>query len=203
MNRTLAYYNANANEITASYEQVDFSRVVDRFAAELTTGGRVLDLGCGGGRDAARLVAQGYDVVAADGSDAMLERAIALHPGLIGRTVRTVLPGPLPFDTGAFDGVMSWAVIMHVAEPRLVDVFNELARVVRTNGILGYSVNTTRHGLDAACKDACGRHFTCLPADSWSRLHETAGFRTIYEEETDDITGRSGICWATFLARRV
>ena len=39
-------------------------------------------------------------------------------------------------------------------------------------------------------------------ADAWEHLHEGAGFRTIDLEETDDIVGRPGIRWATFLARR-
>ena len=202
MNRTLGFYDSHAREATASYERVDFSALVDRFAATLGPAGRVLDLGCGSGRDAARLLAGGYDVVAADGSEAMLAQATALHPELAGRTARVILPGALPFDRDAFDGVMSWAVIMHVPEAGLADVFGELARVVRTGGVLGYSVNTERAGLDANGTDARGRYFTCLTAGVWERLHEEAGFSTIDLEETDDIVGRPGIRWATFFARR-
>lgn len=203
MNPTLGFYDSHAEEATASYERVDFSRLVDRFAATLGASVRVLDLGCGSGRDAARMLARGYDVVTADGSEAMLAEATALHPELAGRTARVVLPGPLPFERDAFDGAMSWAVIMHVAEPELAGVFGELARVVRPGGVLGYSVNTERAGLDADGTDARGRHFTCLPAAGWERLHEAAGFTTMEREETDDITGRSGIRWVSFFARRV
>ncbi|MFW6312348.1 MAG: class I SAM-dependent methyltransferase [Spirochaetota bacterium] len=96
MNGTLGFYDSHAREATASYERVDFSPLVDRFAATLGPAGRVLDLGCGSGRDAARLLSGGYDVVAADGSEAMLAEATALHPELAGRTARVVLPGPLP-----------------------------------------------------------------------------------------------------------
>ncbi|MFI7099807.1 class I SAM-dependent DNA methyltransferase [Streptomyces sp. NPDC050161] len=44
-------------------------------------GARVLDLGCGTGRDAARLQAAGRRVVGADLSDAMLDHARSRHPG--------------------------------------------------------------------------------------------------------------------------
>jgi len=202
MNGTLRFYDSHAQETTASYEKVEFSRRVDRFAQALGPSGRVLDLGCGSGRDAARLLSGGYDVVAADGSEAMLAQATALHPELAGRTARVVLPGPLPFDRDAFDGVTSWAVIMHVAASELPHVFAELARVVRPGGILGYSVNTERAGLEAEGTDERGRHFTCLAAEAWERLHEEAGFSTMDCEETDDIVGRAGIRWVTFLARR-
>ncbi|MFW6312347.1 MAG: hypothetical protein ACOC2N_00495 [Spirochaetota bacterium] len=91
---------------------------------------------------------------------------------------------------------------MHVPEAGLAEVFGEIARVVRTGGVLGYSVNTERSGLDAEGTDERGRHFTCLAAEAWERLHEQAGFSTIDLEETDDIVGRPGIRWATFFARR-
>lgn len=200
--RTLHFYDSHATEVTNSYEDVDFSRIVDQFATTLVSGSRVLDLGCGSGRDAARLSSRGFDVVAADGSEAMLARTTTLHPELADNTVHVALPSALPFATDAFDGVMSWAVIMHVAETALPDVFSELARIVATNGVLGYSVNTARNGLNAAGDDSHGRHFTCLPAEAWENLHDAVGFRTIHAEETDDIVGRHGIRWATFFARR-
>lgn len=200
--RTLRFYDTHAEQATASYERVDFSPIVDRFAAALPPGARVLDLGCGSGRDAARLAAAGYDVTVADGSEAMLASATTLHPELTGRTAHVVLPAPLPFPAAAFGGVMSWAVIMHVHETDVPAVFAELARIVAPGGVLGYSVNTERSGLDAAGDDERGRHFTCFPARSWEKLHEGAGFTTFFAEETDDIVGRAGIRWATFFARR-
>jgi len=203
MNRTLNYYESQALDSSASYEQVNFSRLVDRFAATLRPGTRILDLGCGSGRDAARLTNQGFDVVAADGSQAMIARATELHPELTGRTEHVVLPGRLPFVDSAFNGVTSWAVIMHVPEDGLKVVFGEIARVVAPGGVLGYSVNTERSGLDADGNDLRGRHFTCLTASSWETLHDAVGFQTIHAEESDDIVGRSGIRWVTFFARRI
>ncbi len=203
MNRTLDYYDDHAAAATTSYERVDFSRLVDRFAALLQPGARVLDLGCGSGRDAARLRARGYDVVAADGSKAMLARATAIHPELTGHTFHVVLPETLPFDSDAFNGAMSWAVIMHVPESELGRVFGEIARILAPDGVLGYSVNTVRPGLDADGSDTRGRHFTCLASDAWRRLHENAGFQTIDAEETDDMLGRSGIRWMTCFARKI
>lgn len=202
MNPTLRYYESNAADVAASYEQVDFSRVVDSFTAHLPPGARLLDLGCGSGRDSARLLRSGYNVTAVDGSAAMLARALALHPELAGRTVHAVLPGVLPFEADSFDGAMSWAVIMHLREEALPDLFAELARVTTRGGLLAYSVNTARAGLDADLTDERGRHFTCLAMRSWEALHEGSGFRTMEREETEDIVGRSGIRWATFFARR-
>ncbi|WP_243766436.1 class I SAM-dependent methyltransferase [Streptomyces sp. GC420] len=52
-----------------------------RYGADTGPAARVLDLGCGTGRDAAHLHRAGWSVVGADLSEAMLEHARARHPG--------------------------------------------------------------------------------------------------------------------------
>ncbi|MEW2433103.1 class I SAM-dependent methyltransferase [Streptomyces caniferus] len=63
----------------------DADRLAGRWAEDCLrrhgAGNRVLDLGCGTGRDAAHLHAAGRTVVAADLSDAMLAHARTHHPG--------------------------------------------------------------------------------------------------------------------------
>ncbi|MEU7558441.1 class I SAM-dependent DNA methyltransferase [Streptomyces eurythermus] len=71
-----------------------------RYAAP---GPRVLDLGCGTGRDAARLHAYGRTVTGADLSEAMLEYARAHHPGPA--YVRADLRG-FDLGKGVFDAVV-------------------------------------------------------------------------------------------------
>ncbi len=202
MTPTLEFYDGNVDEMTAVYERVGDARSLDRFVAAIPPGCRVLDVGCGSGRDAARLLALGFDVLAVDGSAGMLERARTLHPELDGRLSRVALPASLPFPTGAFDAVMSWAMVMHLERDQLPVLFAEIARIVRPGGVFAYSVNTERPGRDADDRDASGRRFTCLPAVVWERLHAAAGFRTLWAEQTDDITGRPGIRWVTFLTTR-
>ncbi|MEU9230155.1 class I SAM-dependent methyltransferase [Streptomyces massasporeus] len=64
-------------------------------------GPRVLDMGCGTGRDAAHLHGAGRAVTGADLSEAMLAHARAHHPGP--RYVHADLHG---FDLGSFDAVV-------------------------------------------------------------------------------------------------
>lgn len=49
--KTLEYYNKNAAEYAKSTLNVDMSNVLDEFAKGLPPGARILDLGCGYGRD--------------------------------------------------------------------------------------------------------------------------------------------------------
>ncbi|WAU83488.1 class I SAM-dependent methyltransferase [Streptomyces sp. Qhu-G9] len=83
----------------------DPGRLAGRWAEDCLrrhgAGPRVLDLGCGTGRDAAHLHAAGRSVVAADLSEAMLTYARTRHPGP--RYVRADLRD---FTLGSFDAVV-------------------------------------------------------------------------------------------------
>lgn len=203
MSETLDYYDEHAQEVAANYEAVDFGEVRNRFIALLPHRAKIVDIGSGSGRDAAVLVDAGFDVQLVDGSSGLLREAERLHPELSGRTHRVALPGSLPFDDESFDAVSAWAMIMHLERDELPVAFVEIARVCRPGAVFAYSVNTQRSGLDARQRDDRGRHFTCMSPGQWEQLHTAAGFRTETAEETNDIVGRSGIRWVTFVARRV
>lgn len=200
--RTRTFYDTTASRTARNYEAVDFRLLVSKVLSYAPEKAKLLDVGCGSGRDAAFYLEQGYDVTAIDGSRAMLREAERYHPELSGRLLHHELPERLPFDDGAFDIVTSMAVIMHLWEVILPGVFLDIARVTRSGGILAYSVNTERAGLDENGNDDKGRHFTCLSSEEWEKLHVTAGLETLDSWESDDITGRPGIRWATFVCRK-
>ncbi len=198
---TLSFYETNAAEVAAGYEAVDFSPVLQPVLEHLSPGTRVLEIGCGSGRDAAVLLERGCDVTATDASNAMLTEAAARHPKLGQRLLRHMLPEPLPFASYSFDAVMAMAVIMHLSHDEIQEAFGEIARVLKPHGLLAYSVNTERAGLDQRGYDDRGRYFTCLPAAEWEQLHTEAGFETLDLREQGDLSGRTGVHWVTFIAR--
>lgn len=202
MDRTLDFYDANATSVAATYEQVEFAEVLRSLIPYFPESGRLLEIGAGSGRDAVFWLNQGYDVTAIDGSQSMVEESFTRHPQLIGRLTRHVLPYALPFEDRSFDIVLSMAMIMHLAQSDLPSVFSGISRVLRDRGVCAYSVNTARSGLDARGRDDRGRYFTCLPAAEWAALHEGAGLETVQQWENEDVTGRAGIRWVTFVTRK-
>lgn len=202
MDQTVAFYDTHAASIAETYEGVSFGEVLDGVLPWLPESGTLLEIGSGSGRDAAFWLSRGFDVSAVDGSAGMIEQAVRFHPELAGRIVCHRLPAALPFGDGSFDVVVSMAMIMHLPLGDLPQVFAEVARVLRPGGGFAYSVNTARSGLDADGLDERGRRFTCLSADGWAALHEGAGLSTVSLCETDDVTGRPGIRWATFVCRK-
>ncbi len=101
-------------------------------ACGAVAGLQVLDLGCGTGRHALWLAAEGAVVTAVDFSDGMLAEA-RRKPGA--DTIRFIahdLHTPLPFPGGSFDLVVSGLVLEHLRE--LGGFFMEARRVLRPGG---------------------------------------------------------------------
>lgn len=104
------------------------------FEASLPTGSRVLDVGCGGGRNLAYLRGNGHHVVGLDASAGLLRMAAA-RGGTAG-----ILRGDavsLPFRDASFDGVHCVATIHHLpSEEERRQGLREAARVLRPAGLL-------------------------------------------------------------------
>lgn len=113
--------------------------------ALVAPGARVLDLGCGEGRDSVYFAACGCDVTGVDVSAAGLAKArrLARAHGVAVRWVqgdvaRAVLDGP-------FDLVYSCGAIHYVARPRRPHLFRRLKALTRAGGHAAHLVFTDRH----------------------------------------------------------
>ncbi len=96
-------------------------------ALEPLAGRRVLDLGCGKGRFAAHLEADGAEVIGLDLSAAMLAAAPRL--ARVRGSARR-----LPFAPATFDAVVAVEVFEHLAD--VVGVLGEVRRVLRPGGVV-------------------------------------------------------------------
>ncbi|HMB07321.1 MAG TPA: class I SAM-dependent methyltransferase, partial [Isosphaeraceae bacterium] len=90
---------------------------------------RVLDLGCGKGRFAAALGADGAEVLGLDRSAAMLASARGLD------RVRASARH-LPFPPASFDGVVAVEVFEHLPARAIGAVLREVRRVLRPGGVV-------------------------------------------------------------------
>ena len=74
-------YNQNANAFVESTVSVDFKKTQDKFI-EILPGKRVLDFGCGSGRDTKYFIEAGLDVTATDGSEELCKSCLLYTSGL-------------------------------------------------------------------------------------------------------------------------
>lgn len=74
---TIDYYNANAGAFAASTKDVAFASMQQRFLKHIPQHGRILNFGCGSGRDTKYFLEHGYSVDTIDGSEEMCRNASA------------------------------------------------------------------------------------------------------------------------------
>jgi SAM-dependent methyltransferase len=131
------------------------------------TGSRVLDLGCGTGELARALAAAGLRVAGCDISPQMLWHAARDGGGCAGWVRLEPDWRRLPFATAAFDVVVAASVLEYVGEPAAV--LRECARVVRTGGVVLYTVPDLRHPVRWA--EWCAQRLTALTGGrkGWQR----------------------------------
>lgn len=128
---TIEYYNANAGAFAASTMDVAFASMQQRFLKQIPQHGRILDFGCGSGRDTKYFLEHGYSVDAIDGSEEMCRNASAYT----GITVRHMYFEELN-ETGVYDGIWACASILHVHKEDLPDIFQKMCRALKENGTL-------------------------------------------------------------------
>ncbi len=195
---TLDYYALHANEVAQRYE-VAPSPLAHRFTESFSLGGRILDIGCGSGRDLAQLFKQGFQPFGVDGTEEFVELAQILHPELKDRVVQGLLPDlPAPFGA-EFDGVLCCAVLMHIDSTQLFNAALSIKRCLKVNGRLLISVPSQRADTGNSERDANGRLFKSYPSAYLRLIFERLGFSLINEWLNSDAMTRQGIVWVSLL----
>ncbi len=117
-------------------------------------GQRILDVGCGNGRNLTYFLRQGFDVSAIDTdarSVAHVRALVAeLAPRLEGDRVHVARVEDMPFADGAFDVVVANAVLHFARDPEnFAEMLGEVRRVLAPGGIL-FARLASRIGIEDA-----------------------------------------------------
>ena len=128
---TIDYYNTHAESFVSATVDAEMGPLLSVFLELLPDGGRVLDWGCGSGRDSLAMMRAGYDVVPADLSDAMADATEALT----GLTVRRESFADLD-DEGVFEGIWASASLLHVPSKELPGALMRAVRALKPGGVL-------------------------------------------------------------------
>ncbi len=197
---TIAYYSRNSTSVSEEYNRVD-SGIGKYFPTVFVDGMRILDIGCGSGRDLQHLLERGCDVYGIDPSEEMLHCAKGNYPRLHARLQKGGLPdlgAPFP---GEFDGVLCSAVLMHIPREELFDSVFAIKRVLKENGVLLVSVPESRPGIGEDQRDGRGRLYNQVQPDYLRLLFERLGFSVIGNWRSDDALQREGYSWSTIAFR--
>jgi 2-polyprenyl-3-methyl-5-hydroxy-6-metoxy-1,4-benzoquinol methylase len=187
---TLEFYSNNAQAYVERTQTLNLRDIYDPFVRRLKPGGRILDIGCGSGRDSLAFRDMGFAVTSADGSPEMA-RLAEIH---LGSPVATLRFQEVNFSD-EFDGIWACASLLHLEQVELADALARLFRALKPNGLLYASFMT---GEGARFED--GRLFCDIIPSEFRRLAEGSGGAALDHWVTPDVLKR-GQSWLNFLAQ--
>lgn len=186
------YYDEHAAEYYERTVAADMSHLYDRFLAMVPIGGKILDAGCGSGRDLLVFSERGFRAKGIDASRALVEMA-KTRSGVsccVGRIEEIK-------DEGKFDGVWACASLLHLPKAMLGSALCRLHRALVPGGAMFASV---QEGNGEQRIDD-GRYFAFYQPPEFLAAIESAGFSVIDVWGSDDVLqGRTATRWLNVLA---
>lgn len=193
------------NDVAAAYaardraivdESPDVQEAIDTFALHLPPGARILDIGCGAGRDTRTFRARGFKVTGIDIAEQMIAQARRADP----RGTYVVMDAEaLTFDAGSFDAVWANASLHHVPKHKLHGILKKLRTILTPGGLIFIKVKRgygdllrTNRNFD---RDVV-RYFTYFTVGELTELlvaerYTIIGARTTTKREWVDVLARA------------
>ena len=196
VNSTIQYYEEHAEEFTTNTLNADMTSIRSRFLTYLPTGCRILDFGCGTGRDSKAFLDLGYDVTAIDGSEALCRIARSLT----GLPVRCLdFRNYAPEKDETYGGIWACASLLHLQKDELLPVMKVLSQALTPGGAFYTSF---KYGAFEGERN--GRHFTDFtPADFTEFLKSISELSVAEYWVTGDVRpGRGDERWLNIVLRR-
>lgn len=201
MANNIDYYNINAYEFFEGSVDADMSYWRERFLKYIPVGGRILDAGCGSGRDSKAFIENGFSVVAFDASHEMCR----LATDYLGQTVWQMRFDEISFED-EFDGVWACASLLHVSDDEMDSVIARLRDGLAYGGTLYASFKCGEEPAsdeDATTTARGGRTFTNYTLEGLRKLFENAGFTILESDYSSDVRpGREKEQWVNVICRK-
>ena len=162
MNRTIDYYNQNAEAFVGQTMDVKFDSIQNRFLSLLSKNSYILDFGCGSGRDTKYFLDNGYRVDAVDGSAELCKIA----EKYTGTCVRQLLFSELD-EIEKYDGIWACSSILHLPKAELGKVFEKMLCATKNDG---YIYTSFKYGTFEGYRN--DRYYTDFTEESFMEFLE-------------------------------
>ncbi|WP_119275242.1 class I SAM-dependent methyltransferase [Taklimakanibacter deserti] len=190
---TLRFYAEKAEIYVASGRGV--SPHLHGFLKKLTPGARILELGCGSGRDAEAMIKAGFDVEPTDGTPEIAREA----EERLSRKVRVMRFDELDASE-EYDAVWAAASLLHVPRPALPRVLGLIYKALKPGGL--HFASYKAGGVEG--RDDHGRYFNYLARAEVLELYRTAApweVEEVFDTVADGYLGKRSP-WVAITVRK-
>ncbi len=199
MDKTIESYDKIASQYSNTHFAHFWVEEFDYFK-ELLSGKKIIDIGCGAGRDASVFVENGFDYLGIDASEGMLK--IAKERVKDGK-FQVMDFYHLNFLPETFDGFWAAASLLHIPKNHLKEVLSEIHKITKPSGIGFISVKEKKQ-LDEGLIDenkygGIHRYFAFYTEDEFKKVLEESYFQIV---KTSTHIENDGTKWLCFFVKK-
>lgn len=162
--RTLNYYDNNAEEFVNNTFSVDTTQTIAGFVKNIRVGGEILDVGCGSGRDSKYFLELGYKVTAFDASKEIANIA----SDKINHPVLHLQVQEMNWEN-KFDGVWAMASLLHLPKDEIPNAIQKCITSLKEGGTFFASFKSG----EGESFDNKGRYFSYFSIEELNTIMET------------------------------
>lgn len=167
-------YESSAFDYTKNVEDLHPHKEAERFLSLIPSGGTIIDIGCGSGRDASKFSERGFQVTGIDFSPTMIEIAKSKAPKA---TFKIIDMQSLKLrDT--FDAAWANASLLHIPKIHLPKVLGNICSILNDNGLFYIKMKQGGHeGIEIDTRyDNLPKFYSYFEENELKQLLIEAGF---------------------------
>jgi len=126
--------------------------------------GNVLEIGCGPGIDARKLIDAGFDYIGIDASEEFVKLAKKINPNI---NFLTMPVEKLDFPKNTFDGFWTSATLLHIHKKNINIILNKIREVCKT-GAIGFI--SLKEGEGEIEENETGRWFSFYKSEEFKKI---------------------------------
>lgn len=199
--KTTEAYNKIAEDYNRRNYNLFWTDEYDYFKSILP-GNKVIDLGCGAGRDSEQFIKDKFDYLGVDSSQSMLDLASQRVPGA---NFRLMDLRDLTLPINSFDGFWASASLLHFSKQELPAILTSFYKLLKNNGVGFISVKEKRVFDEGYIKEDKGggieRYFSFFGEAEMIKFLDDAQFKIIKTEKRLE-NDASQTEWLCFFVRK-
>ena len=193
--RTIHYYNENAEQYFRETVAADMAVTCDRFLKYVRPGGKIVDIGAGSGRDLKYFKEKGYAAEGIDASEELCKLA-SDHTGVqvICTQIQDWKPGR------QYAGIWACASLLHLKMDEIETFICRLPDLLEEGGTAYISLKS---GIETG-EDEKGRYFTNVTEDDLRKITgKTDGLEIVEFWNSCDQMRRQDFIWMNVILKRI